>query len=232
MGLNIFVTATDTDAGKTFVTASLIRALRQKDLKACALKPVCCGRRGRKMNADVAVLLRSQGLPDSRAGTISLHDFAGIAAPSQAAAEEGRRIDPGALVHWCSARAMEHDITLIEGVGGLMVPLAAGFLVSDWLSAMPEAAVLLVVRSRLGGISHGLLALDKLRHMGREPRWVVINDADGAGNTMLQQHAQAIRPFLPSSTQLLTLSHMLHADWASPSSLTELAGDITKLAEE
>jgi len=232
MGASVFITATDTNAGKTFVTASLAHALAETALKICALKPVCCGRTAGQTNPDIKALLRAQGMPDTQTDAINLYDFTEFAAPSQAASKEGRRIEPEKLVQWCAARAKEHDVTLIEGVGGLMVPLTEHFLVSDWLAAMPDCVVVLVVRTRLGGINHALLTLKQLHHMGREPAWVVLNDADGSGHAMLARHAEAMSPFLPPCTQQLLLSHMPEVNYASPQSLIGLVGDIQMRAEE
>jgi len=232
MGIGIFITATDTDAGKTFVTASLARALAETELKICALKPVCCGRTTAQTNPDIKALLRAQGMPDTQTDAINLYDFTEFAAPSQAAAKEGRRIEPEKLVQWCDARTKGHDVTLIEGVGGLMVPLTEHFLVSDWLAAMPDCAVVLVVRTRLGGINHALLTLNQLHHMGREPAWVVLSDADGSGHAMLTRHAEAMSPFLPSCTQWLLLPHMPKVNYAPPQSLAGLVDDIQMRARE
>jgi len=226
MGISVFMTATDTDAGKTFVTASLARALAATDLKTCALKPVCCGRSAGQMNPDIKALLHAQGLPDMQANTINLYDFVAAAAPGQAAEKEGRRIEPEKLLQWCAARTMEQDVTLIEGVGGLMVPLANSFLVSDWLAAMPDCVVVLVVRARLGGINHALLSLKHLQQMGREPAWVVLNDADGSGHDMIVRHEEAISPFLSARTQQLSLPHIPKAGYTPSQSLNELLNDI------
>jgi len=232
VGISVFITATDTDAGKTFVTASLVRALAARGLKTCALKPVCCGRASEQMNPDINVLLQAQDMPGTQADAINLYDFTASAAPSQAAAEEGRHIDPETLVQWCDARIKKHDITLIEGVGGLMVPLAKNFLVSDWLAAMPGCVVLLVVRTRLGGINHALLTLKQLQLIGCNPAWVVLNDADESGNAMLARHAEAMAPFLSSGTRQVSLPHMSKAGYPLPQSLIALACDIQLRAEE
>ncbi len=188
----IFITATDTGAGKTYVTASLLRALKEAGKEVVGLKPVAAGCEGAKVNPDVSALLEAQGLPESDAANINLYSFDAALAPSQAAAEEGRLIDPQELVGWCKEKSGSHDISLIEGVGGLMAPLTEDYLVSDWLDDMPDCEVMLVVRARLGGINHALLTLDKLNYMGRPPRWVVINDTDNVGKEMIEAHAQAL----------------------------------------
>lgn len=188
----IFITGTDTGAGKTYVTASLLRTLKESGRDVIGLKPVASGNEEAKINADVATLLKGQGLPDSEAPNINLYSFDAALAPSQAAAKEGRTIDPKALVDWCREMSSNHEISLIEGVGGLMVPLAGNYLVSDWLGDMPDCEVMLVVRARLGGINHALLTLDKLKHMGRPPKWIIINDIDEVGQVMLEQHQAAL----------------------------------------
>lgn len=204
---HLFITATDTDAGKSFVTLSLFKAMRELGEPTLALKPVACGHDGEGISPDVDILLRAQGMTSGEAGRINLYDFAAALAPSQAAAMEGVRIDERQLVDWCRARMQGPEHCLFEGVGGLMVPLHPRFLVSGWLAAMPELAVLLVVRARLGGINHALLTLEKLHAMERAPRWVVINDADGIGSAMVERHAQAMAPYLEPGCRLSLLPH-------------------------
>lgn len=115
--MRIFITATDTDAGKTFVTAGLTRFLIARGIRVRALKPVCCGRQPDEMNPDVRALLAAQGLPAEAARHINLHDFPAFAAPDAAACAQGRVIDPVALVNWCDQAARDAELTLIEGVG-------------------------------------------------------------------------------------------------------------------
>jgi len=205
---SLFITATDTDAGKSFLTASMLRALLSAGHDAVALKPVSCGCENGELNADVATLLDAQGMTGGEAGRINLYDFAAYAAPLFAARAEGGCIDATRLAEWCRRQVEGHALTLIEGVGGLMVPLAEGVLVSDWLQLMPQAHVLLVVRARLGGINQALLTLDKLHRMQRRPDWVVVNAADAQGNGMLDDHCAAIAPYLDEGSQLLQLPYL------------------------
>jgi dethiobiotin synthetase len=172
------------------------------------------------MNPDVALLMKAQSL--NEAPLINLYDFAAALAPSQAAAEEGRAVDPGELISWCEEKAARFDVTLIEGVGGLMVPLVGKYLVSDLLKAMSDALTLLVVRARLGGINHALLTLDKLACMGRTPYFVIVNDADGVGDTMLVRHVEAIHEHTNGGVPLAQLSHMPSSEYAPPASLQKV----------
>lgn len=213
-GSCLFVTATDTDAGKSFLSAALSRTLLRAGADVAALKPVSCGRRPGALNDDVAGLLAAQGMAASQAGEINLYDFEAYAAPWFAARAEGRAVDVAVLAEWCRKHSDRHALSLIEGVGGLMVPLAEGVLVADWLQCMPQAKVLLLVRARLGGINQALLTLDKLHRMRRAPDWVVINAADGAGDALLADHCTAIAPCLGKGTQLCTLPWLPEAGQA------------------
>jgi dethiobiotin synthetase len=205
---SIFVTATDTGAGKTAVTALLLRHLLAAGIPAVALKPVASGCRENGINEDVAALLAAGGRPATAAGEINLYSFAMPAAPSLAAAAEGRTIDPEAMIAWCRRQCQGSRVCLIEGIGGLMVPLTGSFLVRDWLAGLPEAAVLLVVPARLGAINHALLTLAELARIGRPPRWVVISDAEGGQGAMAAQIAEALRLHLAPDSSLLMLDHV------------------------
>lgn len=211
---SVFVTATDTDAGKSFITAGLTRTLIAAGHDVCALKPVSCGRREGVLNEDVAALLSAQGMSSGQPGEINLYDFAEYSAPMFAARAEGQSVNANALADWCLQQCMRHKLTLIEGVGGLMVPLAEGLLVSDWLQLLPDAKVLLVVRARLGGINQALLTLDKLQQMGRVPDWVVVNAADSNHDSMLDEQCEAIASCLGKGASLLSMPFLPQADQA------------------
>lgn len=201
----VFITATDTGAGKTAVTALLAGSLRAAGLEAAALKPVASGLDAEGNNEDIAALLTACAL--SEADAVNLYRLAMPAAPSLAAAAEDRQIDPQRLVEWCRQRCEGKRVGLIEGVGGLMVPLTPAYLVRDWLADMPEAETMLVVAARLGAINHALLTLAELERMGRTPRWIVINDI-GADTHMAAQVAGALDLHLAPQSSVLMLPHM------------------------
>ncbi|MDQ6987691.1 MAG: dethiobiotin synthase [Mariprofundaceae bacterium] len=196
MGRSVFITATDTGAGKSFITAALTRALLAAGRDVAAIKPVSCGRREDELNDDVALLLKAQGMDMADAGKINLYDFAEFSAPAFAAPSANEAVDVRRLADWCDNVVEQHALTLIEGIGGLFAPLSMDMLVSDWLQRMPQAEVLLVVHARLGGINHALLTLEALKQMRRSPSWIVVNGADADSEAMLAQHCRAIAPRL------------------------------------
>jgi dethiobiotin synthetase len=165
-----FVTSTGTDIGKTFVSAGLIRYLREAGHTAEALKPVVSGYDPSVVEtSDPAVLLAALGRPVAadEIERIAPWRFRAPVSPDVAAAREGRSIDFDTLLAF-SRRAIDgaNGMLFIEGVGGIMVPLDAEHTVLDWMAAL-KIPLILVVGGYLGTISHTLTALDVLamRHL-------------------------------------------------------------------
>ena len=174
----LFVTASGTDVGKTFVTVRLIAELTAAGYRVRALKPVASGFDAAKPGgSDTGALLRAQGLDVSAANldAVSPWRFKAPLSPDMAAAREGGAVPFGALVDFCRA-TRDADITLIEGIGGVMVPLDDTHTVLDWLVAV-DAPALLVVGSYLGTLSHSLTAAAALRARGARVAGVVVSES-------------------------------------------------------
>jgi len=158
-----FVTSTGTDIGKTFVTAGLIRYLRESNQPVAALKPVVSGYDSSVVaTSDPAVLLGALGRPVSadEIAQIAPWRFRAPLSPDVAAAREGRIIDFDELIAFSRAAIdAATGLLFIEGVGGIMVPLDSRRTVLDWMAAL-QIPLLLVVGGYLGTISHTLTALD------------------------------------------------------------------------
>ena len=196
----IFITATDTDAGKTWVTGAVVRAWIDQGRRAAALKPVACGLDTLGHNDDIDDLLAAQ--PMAHMDQINCYRFGLPAAPSQAARAEDKVIDPAWLVQWCQKHAASVDDCLIEGVGGLMTPITASWLVADWIEAMPDCAVWLVVGCKLGAINQTLLTLAKLKQMKRMPARIFFNACCAEHNAWIVPTRQAVEAFLPQDCVL------------------------------
>ncbi len=152
-----FITGTDTDAGKTWVTAALLRRLRADGVRAAAVKPLAsgCPEGDPAANADIRLLHRCQ--PERRLQNLFLHAFEPAIAPHIAARQAGVEVRAEALAGWCLRQAEGLDVLLVEGVGGWCVPLNEDEMLADWARAM-RARVLLVVGMKLGCINHALLS--------------------------------------------------------------------------
>ena len=193
----LFITATGTDIGKTFVARGLIGALRRRGRAVAALKPVLSGfEPAEAAGSDSGLLLSALGRPGTpdEIARISPWRYAAPLAPDMAAAREGRTIVFEEVVKFCRDTIGETgEILLIEGVGGVMVPLGGRRTVLDWMTEL-GLPVLLVAGSYLGAISHTLTALDVLARRGLAIRALVIS-ATAASPMPLAETREAIARF-------------------------------------
>lgn len=159
----LLVTGTDTGVGKTLVTATVAVALRARGLGVDVAKPVetgCATIDGDLYPEDAATLASAAESAEPIA-TVCPYRFPDPLAPMLAAARAGATIDVAALVRGLAARAARVELLLMEGAGGLLVPLTAHATWADLTQAL-DAPVLLVVGSRLGAVNHALLTLEAL----------------------------------------------------------------------
>ncbi|HEY6830926.1 MAG TPA: dethiobiotin synthase, partial [Pseudolabrys sp.] len=176
-----FVTSTGTDTGKTFVTAGLIRYLRQSHQPVAALKPVVSGYDSSVVEtSDPAVLLRALGRAVSadEIASVAPWRFRAPLSPDLAAARENRSVDFDELIAFSrKAIAASIGMLFIEGVGGIMVPLDGKRTVLDWMAAL-DIPLLLVVGGYLGTISHTLTALDVLAQRKLTIAGIVVSESE------------------------------------------------------
>lgn len=179
----IFITGTGTDVGKTFVGASLIRHLRQMGRSVDAIKPVVSGfDPGQPDASDPGILLQALGFPVTLQNIerISPWRFCAAISPDLAARREGRRIDVDDVVAYCkSAIEDRREILLVEGVGGIMVPLDEQRTILDVMMAL-QLPLILVVGSYLGTISHTLTALDALFRRDMAVLAIIVSETPGS----------------------------------------------------
>jgi dethiobiotin synthetase len=176
----IFVSATGTDIGKTFVTTGLIRYFLQNGRAVDAIKPVVSGFDPAALPAsDPGALLAALGRPVTiaEAERISPWRFAAPLSPYMAARREGRAIDFGAVADFCSgAMAARRGHLFIEGIGGIMVPLDANHTVLDLITRL-RLPLLLVAGTYVGTISHTLTALQVLVRRNLDVAAVIVSES-------------------------------------------------------
>ena len=188
--MKVFLTATDTGAGKTHVAQALVRGMGVR-----AYKPLAAGTDAAGRNEDVAALAALQGWPEEE---VCFQCWRTPAAPAIAAAREGRPLNVEGLLAWCRARLDGPGPVVLEGIGGVRVPLTWDFEVRDWIRTLADACeVWLVAAARIGAINHTLLSLESLAAVGCMPSCIVINEpaprlADAA--TMLKEVLQRNAP--------------------------------------
>jgi len=180
----IFVAGTDTNVGKTHVCGLLLDFLRKKDLAAGYQKWVGTG--PEFPPADLAVCLRMAGIPldpELVSGQVVYH-FSLPASPHLAAEQEGSVVDPELIRARYQEMLARHEMLIVEGVGGLMVPLNRELLLVDLLRELKIPA-LVVAKSGLGTINHTLLSLEALRHRDIPVLGVVFSDAAAEEDELL-----------------------------------------------
>jgi len=166
----VVVTGTDTDVGKTVVTAAVVATARAAGLGVTAYKPTQTGVAPGEPG-DMAEVERLTGVR-----TVEGVRLRAPMAPRPAAALEGAELPTLAehLSHVADLAA-GHDLVVVEGAGGLLVELtAAGQTLADLATALPDSAVLVVARSALGTLNHTMLTREALLHRGLPSLGVVI----------------------------------------------------------
>ncbi len=181
----IFVTGTDTNIGKTYVSCLLIRKLRATGLTIGAYKPVCSGAEfdadGRPSWTDIKTLRSAAGAEWSL-DLICPQRFLAAVAPNVAAELEGTAVSHDLLWKGFAAWTTRVDALIVEGAGGICCPLSNEVTVLD-LATQIQAPVLVVAANRLGVISHTRLTVDRLRQSGLDVIAVILNEAGTADST-------------------------------------------------
>lgn len=189
----LFVTGTDTSVGKTYVCARFLEFLTTKGIRAGYQKWVATG--------------ANAGLPDDlelclKAASISPtpelvkqqapYRFRYPASPHLAAEMEGRAVDPEVIVENYKFLAEKYEWLIVEGVGGIMVPLRRDLLLADLLARL-QPGTLVVARSGLGTLNHTLLTLEALRKRKIPILGVVFSDSeDQEDEGLVQDNMQII----------------------------------------
>ncbi len=177
----LFVTGSGTEVGKTVVAALLCRQLAAKGLGVNAVKPVISGYDDdHPEDSDTGILLDAIGRPVTAETieAVSPWRFRAPLSPDMAARREGRTVPFEDVVAFCNAcRAGPGDVLLIEGLGGVMVPLTERLTVLDWMAVL-GAPALLVTGSALGTLSHTLTAAHALMARGIALAGVVVSESE------------------------------------------------------
>jgi dethiobiotin synthetase len=178
-----FITGTGTDVGKTFVCAGLIRYFRGLGQPVNALKPLVSGfDPAAPCGSDPAVLLEALGreVKLEEFKRVSPWRFRAPLSPDMAARAENKAIDLQAVVAFCRAAIAGSDgVLLIEGIGGIMVPLNGRHTVLDLMSLL-NLPMILVAGSYLGTLSHVLSAQDVILRHALDLRAIVVSETEGA----------------------------------------------------
>ena len=170
-----FVSGIDTGVGKTIVTGVMARWLLGKHLSVATVKLVQTGCRGFSEDLDMhRTIMGIPPLPEDAAGLTAPQFFEFPASPHLAAKLEHRAVDTDRISDCVRQVSAKYDVTLVEGAGGLAVPLTETYLTIDFASA-ELWPVILVCSGKLGALNHALLSIEALKHRDMDLAGVVYN---------------------------------------------------------
>lgn len=190
-----FLTGTDTEIGKTFITCALLHRAARDGLRAAGLKPVAAGTDDAGLNEDVENIRAASNF-ELPGATINPYCFKAAVAPHIAAAEAGVAIEFAKIRTTAEEAARAADLLIVEGVGGFRVPLGADGDSAD-LAVTLGLPVILVVGMRLGCINHALLTVEAIAARGLQIAGWVANRIDPAMGRF-EENLATLRELLPA----------------------------------
>ncbi|MFI4938393.1 MAG: dethiobiotin synthase [Candidatus Berkiellales bacterium] len=205
----VFITSTGTGIGKTFITTSLLRCDQTQKNFLSASKPIISGwpkatqenQQHEIQYTDTGLILKAQGKAVTKEfiEAISPWRFDAPLAPDMAAKRQNKEIHPESLISHSKMQIeqaqKEQKVHLIEGVGGVMVPINQTFTVLDWCQAL-NCPCILVVGSYLGTLSHTLTAISVLQMRGIKILALVVNETPQSSGS-LHETSQCLMTLLP-----------------------------------
>ncbi|MGH7410434.1 MAG: dethiobiotin synthase [Candidatus Methylomirabilis sp.] len=229
----LFVTGTDTAVGKTLITAGLAAALRARGIDVGVMKPIetgCPSRRGRLVPLDAVTLREASGSRDSL-DLINPYRFREPLAPMVAAEVSGRRVEIWKLRECFAHLAGRHPAMLVEGAGGLMVPITETSSFLD-LAGLLKLPLLVVIGSRLGALNHARLTVEAALHARLSVVGAILNHPDEHRSPASRTNLAALRRLLPVPV-VAEIPHIAHIrgqpPWRDPRLQRLLAGSLQQL---
>ena len=205
MKQNLFITGTDTAVGKTHVTAALLTELRRRGISAAAFKPIACGKGGRH-DAEIYAAIMNHEQPLDVINPIYLrHPLA----PRVAAKLEHKSIDLYKILRVYQQLSADYSVVLVEGAGGLLVPIRENYFVADLAKAL-QLPLVIVARLGLGTINHTLLTVRQAKSQGLKVRVFILNDTVGRRHGLAERTNVRVLPKLCKVPLLGVVPHGKH----------------------
>ena len=212
MRKGIFVVGTDTGVGKTVVAAGLALTLKKKGINVGVMKPVatgCFGLTGQLVSTDAAYLMEAAEMDSPP--LVSPVRFRNPVAPSVASIMEKTEVNIDHVKKVFSQLKELHDFVIVEGIGGVLVPIRSDYFVTNLIEAL-ELPVLLVTSSRLGTVNHTLLSIEALLSRGIEIAGIIMNGQPDANISLAEITNPKVVSELSGQLFLGTLPKMFSVD--------------------
>ena len=178
MSKGYFITGTDTGVGKTLVAGGLAALCKNKGLNVGVMKPVAtgCKRVNNTLVSDDAVFLKLSAEVDDEYELINPVSLEQPLAPTVAARLSNTKIDTDKINTAYDTLCERHEYMIVEGIGGLLVPIDEYYFVVDMAEEM-ELPVIVVCRPTLGTINHTLLTVSYARQHGLDVKGIIVNES-------------------------------------------------------
>ena len=205
-----FITGTDTNVGKTVVTACLSTLFKSRGEDVGVMKPIETGvdpECSSCANSDAKFLIEVTGVQDTLED-VCPYRLKAPASPYQAARIEGKELDPEKLLERFRALQSKHSMMLVEGIGGLLVPITQRYNVTD-LALQMNLPLIIVSRIQIGTLNHTLLTINAARQHGLKVAGVILNPVyEGELDTIEEEQGSLIEEF--SDTPILGTCPYIH----------------------
>lgn len=186
----IGITATDTEFGKTVVSSCLAAGFKQLGLDTGVFKPAASGcvrtAEGKLVSEDAEMLMKGAGLPQAEHDKVVPYVLEAALAPAEASKLAGIRLDSNVMEQAARRMIAAHEVTVVEGVGGISAPLTDDYLVKDFFKAL-GLPVIIVVKPLLGNVNHAVLSAYYAQHEGLDVLGFIVNGWDEAHAGVLER---------------------------------------------
>ena len=174
----LFITATDTEVGKTVITGAIGAALAARGLPVGVMKPIASGgvadRNGKLVSEDATFLMQAARILEKDRDLVNPLFLAPALTPAVAATLSGTTVHIPAIIQSYEALTKKYNPVIVEGVGGITAPLWEDYLVADFMVALALPAII-VTRPNMGTINHTLLTVEYARQRGIQVAGIIIN---------------------------------------------------------
>jgi len=187
--ISLFVTGTDTDVGKTCITASIVSYLSKMKVDVGVMKPFASGHKAtsNSVSDDVKILMKYSGVDDS-IDLVNPYFFEIPTSPYDACKQLNLEIDISRVVDSYKQLASIHDVMVVEGIGGIMTPISKNYFVSDLISDL-QMNTIVVTSSKVGAVNHLMLTYQHVKEKNLRLDGFIINQnvSDGYESSNLKQ---------------------------------------------
>ena len=191
---SLFITGTDTDVGKTCVTAGIVNYLSKMNVNVGVMKPFASGYKANEdsISEDVEILTKYSGVTDP-VDLINPYFFEIPTSPYEACMKLNREIDISKVVDAYNQLISNHDVVIVEGIGGIMTPISQNYFVSDLISELKLNSII-VTGSKIGAVNHLMLTYEHSQQKNLNFNGFLINQnvPDGYELSSLRQQVSRL----------------------------------------